>query len=83
MTVGKDEFGKPFSWDFRAFTFQAFFLNEHVVFALFYSLTRKLLFEIFSTVDIVWIWNELTHWQTDFTDFFLITFYTPPVLIHV
>jgi len=53
------------------------------VFALFSSLTRKLLFEIFSPVDIVWIWNELTHWQTDFTDFFLITFYIPLVLIHV
>jgi hypothetical protein len=45
-------------------------LSERTRRVRFFSfLTRKLLFEIFSPVAIVLIWNELTHWETDFCGF--------------
>jgi hypothetical protein len=75
VTVGKDEFVAPLLWDSREFALKRSSISHSVHstrtrrVSSYSSLTRKLLFEICSPVDILLIWNELTNWESDFYGF--------------
>ena len=69
MTVGKVSLVRPFLG--ISLNLLSSVLSERTcrVGSFFFFKKKNLLFENVSPVDIILIWNELTHWETDFYGF--------------